>query len=457
MDRYQRESVLGTRTRSMFHPRKNDLALFREIQCFKFRFSRSMVSCNTLRAILVENEFSLPEIRINLDHPHFLEKCSDPKDPLYESQLIEYVGVCSAYAFAINRFSDLPPFDMMDFLAEAFEASFIREWNILSRKRASPSLAMTKKFVQTGSNHIETRFSTPTLATTSRSPSSTSKSSSILSVDVETAKSNLYVCGIPRHWTKEDLRVKFSEYGEVLSVKIWSNRSDTQENAGSGFVQFVHHGDALEAVKKLNGTKLPDMLRPLLVKFADSCKKRNNQTDGENIYVSGLSMDFTDEKLHALFRGFGEIESVLVLPSKRKYKALTGFVRFVKRENAVEALKEMHRSRIENTNCIISCSWAKGNKSQKQGQPTNVYITGIDPTWLEKDIKDFFSHFGPVESVALMNPKGGDHSAEERNAIAFVKFQFASSAENCVATANGIRLPSMTIPLSVRFSKHQSF
>jgi RNA recognition motif-containing protein len=433
------------------------------IQYIKFRFSPGLFGGKTrlLRAMFVESHQRLPEIFINSDHPLYHSRVGSQHDELYEKKLIQYVGTVSAAAYVSQKFTVIPNASEMRNLAEKFEASFVREWKCLSEAmplapRMKPSLTMTKKFFPTGADQIETRFSTPTLASVSRSPgySTTKSSSSILSVDIETAKANLYVCGIPRNWKKEDLYSKFAPYGEILSCKIWSNRCDSEQNAGSGFVQFVEHVDAQNAVNELNGTQIKDMLRPLQVKFANTRKKRSpGKIMGENLYVSGLPTDFNDEDLHALFLPFGEIESVLVLPPKAEYSALTGFVRFFNREDANNALRKIDRTLIPETKNVISCSWAKGSKKSKAQSCTNVYITGCDPLWKDHDVFEFFSHFGEITSVAMMNPR---QDKGHENAIAFVKFRSAIAAQNCIDTANGIRLPTMHIPLSVRFSKHQN-
>lgn len=117
-------------------------------------------------------------------------------------------------------------------------------------------------------------------------------------------------------------------------------------------------------------------------------------------------------------------------------------------------LDAMDRTRIEDTTSILSCSWAKGGSNTKPESCTNVYITGCDPLWKENDVLEFFSHFGEISSVAMMNPRGNE---QHTNSIAFVKYCSSQAAEMCVEEANGIRLPTMNIPLSVRFSKHQKF
>ncbi|KAG9135211.1 hypothetical protein Leryth_013478 [Lithospermum erythrorhizon] len=65
--------------------------------------------------------------------------------------------------------------------------------------------------------------------------------------DGDTMNTTIFVGGLDPNVSDEDLRQAFSEYGEIVSVKIPVGR-------GCGFVQFANRGDAEEALQKLNGT-----------------------------------------------------------------------------------------------------------------------------------------------------------------------------------------------------------
>ncbi|XP_010461546.1 PREDICTED: polyadenylate-binding protein RBP47C-like [Camelina sativa] len=63
----------------------------------------------------------------------------------------------------------------------------------------------------------------------------------------ETLNTTIFVGGLDSSVTDEDLRQPFSDYGEIVSVKIPVGK-------GCGFVQFVNRPNAEEALEKLNGT-----------------------------------------------------------------------------------------------------------------------------------------------------------------------------------------------------------
>ncbi|KAL8141142.1 hypothetical protein V2J09_007163 [Rumex salicifolius] len=65
--------------------------------------------------------------------------------------------------------------------------------------------------------------------------------------DGDSTNTTIFVGGLDKEASEEDLRQPFSQYGEIVSVKIPTNKN-------CGFVQFANRGDAEDALQKLNGT-----------------------------------------------------------------------------------------------------------------------------------------------------------------------------------------------------------
>ncbi|KAL5558591.1 hypothetical protein UlMin_034802 [Ulmus minor] len=63
----------------------------------------------------------------------------------------------------------------------------------------------------------------------------------------DSSNTTIFVGGLDPNVTDEDLRQPFSQYGEIVSVKIPVGK-------GCGFVQFANRNNAEEALQKLNGT-----------------------------------------------------------------------------------------------------------------------------------------------------------------------------------------------------------
>ncbi|KAF5176665.1 Polyadenylate-binding protein rbp47 [Thalictrum thalictroides] len=65
--------------------------------------------------------------------------------------------------------------------------------------------------------------------------------------DEDSTNTTIFVGGLDPSVTDEDLRQSFSQYGEIVSVKIPVGK-------GCGFVQFANRNTAEEAIQNLNGT-----------------------------------------------------------------------------------------------------------------------------------------------------------------------------------------------------------
>ncbi|XP_057428180.1 polyadenylate-binding protein RBP47C-like isoform X2 [Lotus japonicus] len=67
--------------------------------------------------------------------------------------------------------------------------------------------------------------------------------------EAESNNTTIFVGGLDPNVNAEDLRQPFSQYGEIVSVKIPVGK-------GCGFVQFANRNNAEEALQKLNGTTI---------------------------------------------------------------------------------------------------------------------------------------------------------------------------------------------------------
>jgi RNA recognition motif-containing protein len=85
---------------------------------------------------------------------------------------------------------------------------------------------------------------------------------------------NMYVGNLAYGVTEEDLKKAFSEFGEVSSVKIITDKFSGQSK-GFGFVEMPNNSEADQAIKALNGKVLSG--RAIKVNQAEARAKRPQQ------------------------------------------------------------------------------------------------------------------------------------------------------------------------------------
>lgn len=66
---------------------------------------------------------------------------------------------------------------------------------------------------------------------------------------------NIYVGNLPYSVTDDDLRAAFSEFGEVSSASLISDKF-TGQSKGFGFVEMASNSQADAAIKALNGSDM---------------------------------------------------------------------------------------------------------------------------------------------------------------------------------------------------------
>ena len=82
---------------------------------------------------------------------------------------------------------------------------------------------------------------------------------------------NIYVGQLDYSVTEDDLKDAFSEFGDVSSVNIITDRSSGQSK-GFGFVEMPDDSEADKAMNALNGSQLKD--REIKVSQAKSRRER---------------------------------------------------------------------------------------------------------------------------------------------------------------------------------------
>ncbi|KAL6504653.1 Polyadenylate-binding protein rbp47c' [Orobanche hederae] len=91
--------------------------------------------------------------------------------------------------------------------------------------------------------------------------------------DGDSVNATIFVGGLDPNVTDEDLRQPFSQYGEIVSVKIPVGK-------GCGFVQFANRNDAEEALQQLSGTTIGK--QPVRLSWGRNLANKQSRADFRN-------------------------------------------------------------------------------------------------------------------------------------------------------------------------------
>eukprot|EP00026_Physarum_polycephalum_P004277 Phypoly_transcript_04294.p1 GENE.Phypoly_transcript_04294~~Phypoly_transcript_04294.p1 ORF type:complete len:546 (+),score=93.93 Phypoly_transcript_04294:324-1961(+) len=238
----------------------------------------------------------------------------------------------------------------------------------------------------------------------------------------------LFVANLPSPEVGEDrIREHFSQFGEVLKVKLIKDRSSRPY----AFVQFCEVDDSNEALKS---NKLFDGKR-LRVERA-----KVNRT----LFIAKLSRNTTNIALREQAQKFGPVESVTIIKNHQTNRSKgCGFVKYTYREDAMDAFVG-----LKNVNHKWVIEWATStNDPDTLGvDKFNVFLGGLNPDEVTKEsIEARFSEYGEIETVSLVNKDDeideaaslGPASLGPHSAFAFVRFADPAASAAAIEAENG--------------------
>ncbi|GMI45199.1 hypothetical protein TrCOL_g3344 [Triparma columacea] len=241
---------------------------------------------------------------------------------------------------------------------------------------------------------------------------------------------NAYVKNIPLHWDDEKLNTVFAEFGEIASATIARGipkykpkkpkaegeegpegekeeeekpeepeGEQREQNLGYGFVCFVTHENAVEAVETLNGKMFPvanpkegepeeqelfvcraqkknERERELKSMFDQMKVERINKFQGVNLYVKNLDDMVTDDQLREEFSSIGTITSARVMREGKEPTSASrgfGFVCYSSPEEATKAVNEMNGKIINGKPIFVALAQRKEvRRAQLEAQHTSM-------------------------------------------------------------------------------------
>jgi len=164
-----------------------------------------------------------------------------------------------------------------------------------------------------------------------------------------------------------------ARYPSVKGAKVVIDRI-TSRTKGYGFVRFGDEGEQLRAMTEMNGvlcSTRPMRIGPATNKNTTGVQQpkasyqnsqgAQNENDPNNttIFVGNLDPNVTDDHLRQVFSQYGQLVHVKIPSGKR-----CGFVQFVDRSCAEEALRMLNGTQLGGQN--IRLSWGR-SPSNKQG------------------------------------------------------------------------------------------
>ncbi|CAL7946440.1 unnamed protein product [Xylocopa violacea] len=233
---------------------------------------------------------------------------------------------------------------------------------------------------------------------------------------------NLYVSGLPKNMTQQDLENLFSPYGRIITSRILCDNITVRHflthggdylsglSKGVGFIRFDQRVEAERAIEELNGTIPKGSCEPITVKFA------NNPSN--NKALPPLAAYLTPQ---ATRRYGGPIHH----PTGRfRYSPLAGD--------------------------LLANSMLPGNAMNGSGWC--IFVYNLAPETEENVLWQLFGPFGAVQSVKVIR----DLQTNKCKGFGFVTMTNYDEAVVAIQSLNGYTLGNRVLQVSFKTNKSKA-
>lgn len=252
----------------------------------------------------------------------------------------------------------------------------------------------------------------------------------------------VFVGGLDKDATEEDLRKVFSQVGEVVEVRLPKNPG-TNKNKGYAFIGFATNEQAKHAVTELKNPTI----RGKRCGLAPS-------EDNDTLFLGNICRTWTKEAVKEKLKDYG-IEGLeeLTLVGDTQNEGISrgfAFIAFSTHMDAMNAYKCLQRPDVifgaDRTAKVAFAEPLREPDEEIMAQVKSVFVDGIPPYWDEDRVKEYLKPYGEIERVVLAR----NMPTAKRRDFGFVNFTSHEAAMSCIEGLNNTILIDGETRLKVR-------
>ncbi|XP_071522070.1 ELAV-like protein 1 isoform X12 [Panulirus ornatus] len=240
---------------------------------------------------------------------------------------------------------------------------------------------------------------------------------------------NLYVSGLPKSMTQQDLEGMFRAYGSIITSRILCDNI-TGLSKGVGFIRFDQRIEAERAIQKLNGTIPEGAAEPITVKFANNPSNNNKAVPPLAAYLSPLTRRYGGPIHHPA----GRFRYIPLSP-------LTRHSLVFPQVKTIDSLPEEPSNLAQDmkTNALNGSGWC-------------IFVYNLAPETEENILWQLFGPFGAVQNVKVIR----DLQTNKCKGFGFVTMTNYDEAVVAIQSLNGYTLGNRVLQVSFKTNKHKS-
>lgn len=229
---------------------------------------------------------------------------------------------------------------------------------------------------------------------------------------------NLYISGLPKSMTQQDLEVIFSPFGTIITSRILQNAGNDSQTKGVGFIRYDTREEAKRAIQSINGSIPKGCTEAISVKFSN--------TPGSN-----------NKLLQTPLPAFLSPHIARRIGGAMHNPVNKGLARFSPM-NPGDMLDVM----LPGTNGISGVA---------PGGGWSIFIYNLAPETEESTLWQLFGPFGAVQSVKIIK----DSATNQCKGYGFVTMTNYEDAMMAIRALNGYALGNRVLQVSFKTNKQK--
>ncbi|XP_035726150.1 ELAV-like protein 1 isoform X5 [Vespa mandarinia] len=243
---------------------------------------------------------------------------------------------------------------------------------------------------------------------------------------------NLYVSGLPKNMTQQDLENLFNPYGRIITSRILCDNI-TGLSKGVGFIRFDQRVEAERAIQELNGSVPKGSSEPITVKFANN--PSNNKAIPPLAYLAPQATRRFGGPIH---HPTGRFRYIPLSPLSSTGKAML-------------AINKGLQSRYSPlAGDLLANSMLPGNAMNGSGWC--IFVYNLAPETEENVLWQLFGPFGAVQSVKVIR----DLQTNKCKGFGFVTMTNYEEAVVAIQSLNGYTLGNRVLQVSFKTNKSKA-
>ncbi|XP_043670232.1 ELAV-like protein 3 isoform X4 [Vespula pensylvanica] len=260
---------------------------------------------------------------------------------------------------------------------------------------------------------------------------------------------NLYVSGLPKNMTQQDLENLFNPYGRIITSRILCDNITVRQfvlgggdnlpglSKGVGFIRFDQRVEAERAIQELNGSVPKGSSEPITVKFANN--PSNNKAIPPLAYLAPQATRRFGGPIHHPTGRFSTGKAMLAI-NKGLQRSLQTVL--------IPSRKNTRYSPLAGD--LLANSMLPGNAMNGSGWC--IFVYNLAPETEENVLWQLFGPFGAVQSVKVIR----DLQTNKCKGFGFVTMTNYEEAVVAIQSLNGYTLGNRVLQVSFKTNKSKA-